>query len=87
MIFYAINVCNAILIQYNDGESEMMTLTQQEFTHQLLKLTQSLDINLLMNAASYEPDASQKAVFEALYDYVLDTRQRTLIARKDRTAP
>jgi hypothetical protein len=42
----------------------------------------STDTATLLNRALYEKDPAKKAVFKALYEYVIDERQRKIINRK-----
>lgn len=56
--------------------------TKEQLLNDLLESAKKMPISVLLNRALYEKNPAKKAVFKALYDYVIDDRQTKIINQK-----
>ncbi|GAF36709.1 hypothetical protein [Lentilactobacillus farraginis] len=51
----------------------------EQLLNEFLENVKEISVTDLLNHALYEKDPAKKAVFKALYDYVIDERQTKII--------
>ncbi|MCI2019015.1 MAG: hypothetical protein LKJ60_05345 [Lentilactobacillus buchneri] len=54
----------------------------EQLLNEFLENVKEISVTDLLNHALYEKDPAKKAVFKALYDYVIDERQTKIINQK-----
>lgn len=55
----------------------------EQLLNEFLENVKEISVTDLLNHALYEKDPAKKAVFKALYDYVIDERQTKIINQKE----
>lgn len=61
---------------------ETTNTKDEQYLDNLLEDAKKMPISDLLDRALYEKDPAKKAVFKALYDYVIDDRQTKIINQK-----
>ncbi|MBU9789833.1 hypothetical protein KOM07_09850 [Lentilactobacillus sp. G22-6] len=62
--------------------SQIKDPKNEQYLDDLLESVKEVPTSELLNHALYEKDPAKKAVFKALYEYVIDERQSKIINQK-----
>ncbi len=75
-------VYNLKELRWVNVSNQIKNLEDEKLLNKILEDAKKLPTSELLNHALYEKDPARKAVFKALYEYVIDERQTKIINEK-----